>query len=392
MMSKDLHWYTITPLDVLLFRESKPFVPGGGAWAKGLFPPLPITVFQALRSSQEFREATSKEAAAQIKSRDLTFLGPFLLDAEDTLWLPTPKDLVCMYPSGHDRKKSSDNWDCLQRLQPAPFANPAWEHLVFPTNQPPMVLPQPSDMDRAGEPRPWMKAAALQHYLIQGKQSYQPTEISPDCFCSNPWDVQILPHIHMQAGARQVREENGYFTEVAIRLELGWKLIAAMSGEEVVETQVIRLGGEGHRAIVERLQPQPKLQEQLHWLITDEKPAGDRTVAYLLTPGLAQVEADKPVYGARPHNWEGLLGCATGKAVLWGGISQIQRRTAGELNHNREFALLPQRAFVLPGTVYVFEPEATGKIDRLLPDGPKGWQTTFKQLNYGKLLWGTRSQ
>ena len=45
-----MYWYAIEPLDVLLFREAKPFSPGEGSWAKGLFPPLPSTVFQALRS------------------------------------------------------------------------------------------------------------------------------------------------------------------------------------------------------------------------------------------------------------------------------------------------------------------------------------------------------
>ncbi|NJO86033.1 MAG: hypothetical protein HC818_05105 [Synechococcaceae cyanobacterium RM1_1_27] len=46
-----LHWYALDPIDVLLFRESKPFSPGEGSWAKGLFPPMPTTIFQALRSA-----------------------------------------------------------------------------------------------------------------------------------------------------------------------------------------------------------------------------------------------------------------------------------------------------------------------------------------------------
>ena len=43
----NLQWYTIDPIDLLLMREAKPFSPGDGSWAKGQFPPLPITVFQA---------------------------------------------------------------------------------------------------------------------------------------------------------------------------------------------------------------------------------------------------------------------------------------------------------------------------------------------------------
>lgn len=84
------YWYKIEPLDILLFRESKPFSPGDGSWAKGQFPPAPITVFQALRSALEAR--TNKED----KKRDLSFLGPFLLDGNDNLYLTTPKDLIAV--------------------------------------------------------------------------------------------------------------------------------------------------------------------------------------------------------------------------------------------------------------------------------------------------------
>jgi len=32
-------WYTITPLDVLMFRDAKPFTPEARAWAGSMFPP-----------------------------------------------------------------------------------------------------------------------------------------------------------------------------------------------------------------------------------------------------------------------------------------------------------------------------------------------------------------
>lgn len=386
-------WYTITPLDVLLFREAKPFVPGGGSWAKGLFPPMPITVFQAMRSiGQSHRQANSIAEAKERKLRDLDFLGPFLLDEQDTLWLPTPKDLVCIYPldsddRDRDRRQLGDNWVELQRLQPA-IQSDSWKHLAFAETQlAPMVLSNPSDGDLAGELKPWMQATALQQYLSSGQQTYTRSEISPACFSVDPWDVQILPHIGMQEGSRQVLEENGYFTEVAIRLKPGWKMLAALSGSEIADTQVIRLGGEGHRALVDRLQPQSDspLAQQLEWLSSEQPASGGNAVAYLLTPGLAQVENNKPLYGVAPHDWQGFLqGCATDRAILWGGVSTLDRKTSGD----RQFGLIPQRAFVPPGTVYVFQGLAPASVDQLLPQGQSKWQETFRKLNYGKLLWG----
>ena len=89
-------WYQLTPLDVLLFRESKPFTPGEASWAKGFFPPPPSTVFQALRTAL----AVSDPNESKISKRDLNFLGPFLMDSSQTLWFPTPKDLLAVGTKG----------------------------------------------------------------------------------------------------------------------------------------------------------------------------------------------------------------------------------------------------------------------------------------------------
>lgn len=88
-------WYALEPLDVLLFREARPFSPGEGAWAKGLFPPMPSTLFQALRSALPQDSSTD---------RNLCFIGPFLLDGEDTLWVPTPRDLLFVCPNSKTKE------------------------------------------------------------------------------------------------------------------------------------------------------------------------------------------------------------------------------------------------------------------------------------------------
>lgn len=58
-----------------------------------------------------------------------------------------------------------------------------------------------------------------------------------------------------------------------------------------------------------------------------------------------------------PHDWNGLVkGCAGYKQLLWGGVRKVWRRRNPEKPDERsqEFELLPQQAFVPPGTVYVF--------------------------------------
>ncbi|MBW4631946.1 MAG: CRISPR-associated protein Cmr3 [Iphinoe sp. HA4291-MV1] len=373
-----MHWYTINPLDVLLFRDSKPFSPGDGSWAKGSFPPMPITVFQALRSLLSQR----LEQAERIK-RDISFLGVFLLDEQNTLWLPTPKDLFCLQEVSQEgaqsqkvfSKKSADDWDKIVRLQPCD-RNSTWQYLCFDETKPqPMVLPQiDKKYHPCGNPHPWIKAEALRNYLNGNNPE------SPSDFNKNPWNVQVLPHIHMENDSRQVRDSEGYFTEVAVRLEPGWKFVAAIS--EQIPDGVVRLGGEGHRAMVTSLNipANTALHAQFQLIEGNTTPTDSQKYAYLLTPGLADV--GKALYASYPSAWNGnLQGCATDKALLWGGVSTITR------NQSRQFGLLPQRAFVPPGTVYVFDgkPPTT---QLLLPQGDERWLETFTQLNYGKLLWG----
>ena len=69
-------WYKITPLDVLLFRDAKPFSPGERAWASSIFPPSGHTIAGAI---QNLLQTTI----------DLDITGPFLC-RDDILHFPFP--------------------------------------------------------------------------------------------------------------------------------------------------------------------------------------------------------------------------------------------------------------------------------------------------------------
>ena len=399
------HWYAIEPLDVLLFREAKPFSPGEGAWAKGQFPPMPNVVFQALRS------------ALTLDIRDLNFLGAFLLDPDNNLCLPTPKDLVAIAKAkitdGSEEQKEDDldkfssDWHRSLRMQPADIykntkeEDIAWNHTCYADNGViPMVVPckelvrdeEAKTQEVVTRTDPWITAKALGQYL-SGNYPDDPTQ-----FRECPWNIQIQPHIKMATDKRQVAEKDGYFTEVAIRLKPGWKLVAAIS-KEIPDNTVIRLGGEGHRALVYQLE-EFEQWDKLNEFLT---PSDNSTSAYLLTPGLA-AKADS-VYGVYPSSWQNALhGCASDRPILWGGVSKVSRRPASseirqtltqektEGKEGKEFAFLPQRAFIPPGTVYVFRNKPP-QGDRLLPEltsDRKQWLNSFYQLGYGTLLWSKK--
>ena len=348
---------------------------------------MPITVFQALRSCL-VNNSNSRE---ERKKRNLDFLGSFLLDSNDTLWLPTPKDLACLYPQGVDRKVATDGWVEIHRLQPLDIVSNQWKHLVFSDEQiSPLIVDKKWD-GTISPPKPWIKAEALFDYL-EGKKNHN--NWAKDDFTSNPWDNQVLPHTQMQLDKRQVKDSDGYFTEVAVRLREGWSLVAGFSGE--ISSSVVRLGGEGHRGLITKLNLESEevnttLKQQLNSLkpntSKEDKTLDKSKYAYLLTPGLALVEDSK--YGCYPNNWkQNLQGCATDKALLWGGISTLRKGADVDGRaEKQEFAFVPQRAFVPPGTVYLFNDELTTN-QQLLPNGDANWLETLRKLNYGKLLWG----
>jgi len=385
------YWYAIAPLDVLMFRESKPFIPGEGSWAKGLFPPMPATVFHALRSAK-YDGIHKSDRDQRIPQSELKeFIGPFLLDEQQNLWLPTPKDLlgVCERNTKDDDENNFDetvaNWKRTTQLQSSQEIA-GWEYVQHDAKTLAPMVPPGLDENEfiCGRPQPWIKATALIEYL-----KGNPLKDTSD-FCDDPWGTQIMPHTQMKPGERQVKDEEGYFTEVAVRLKPGWSLVAGISLDLGQSQEVIRLGGEGHRAMISPLNKDSEFCKQWTELEQFQTPKNDSNLAYLLTPGLGLVEErDKPLrYGVYPSSWHNCLqGCVSDRSLLSGGISQIRRKNSitkepGEF----EFAFLPQRAFVPPGTVYLFK-DAPPPGSSLLPNQDQPWLETFAKLNYGKLLW-----
>lgn len=391
----DYYWYAIDPVDILLMRESKPFSPAEGSWAKGMFPPMPSTVFQALRSLTAWQNDEDDRTA-----RNLQFLGPFLVQevgSELVLWLPTPKDLLAAYlnpdetdlEEARNYKEANPGWEKLERLQPLDANYPGGEFFGFSPTQyaaselAPMV--PPAENQGYGKVYAWMKSSALKHYLEGNLSAITAQDFWTD---GDPWGLQVLPHIQVEMGTRQVKSEDGYFTEVAVRMRSGWKLVAGLTVQ--LETAAVRLGGEGHRALVEPLndfQPWKELEDFLQPLNSDSD------TAYLLTPGLAHVDVpDRAVFGLYPSSWkEYLRGCVGDRPLLWGGMSTFQKRRESDGKaHPKETAFAPQRAYVPPGTVYRFKKGAglNESLRRpLLPIGNANWLQTLQTLGYGTLLW-----
>lgn len=104
----------IKPVDVLFFRDSRPFARGSEHFTKSLFPPSPQTLYGALRTKvledlgcdyEEYRnghlvlnkpneiERVKEEVGLPDKTGTFRLKGPLLLNKDDAIYLKIPADV-----------------------------------------------------------------------------------------------------------------------------------------------------------------------------------------------------------------------------------------------------------------------------------------------------------
>ncbi|MEM8779286.1 MAG: type III-B CRISPR module-associated Cmr3 family protein [Cyanobacteria bacterium P01_G01_bin.49] len=291
-------WYKITPLDVLLFRDAKPFSPGERAWAGSIFPPPGHAIAGAIRDLLQ-------------STIDIKLTGLFLC-YENQLYLP--------FPFSYDREH-------LCRIEnktiPIPIIPLCWDN-NHPLNNllktdisrsQPMVLDSnyTKDDDLEGQYLSYLCYEAILEYLETGKISGKKwhkhllnSNTSPQ-----PWTIETRPHNTITQGTRQVLDEDGYFVENTVRLEDGWSLaigIKAKNEDKILKltdnSQVIRLGGEGHRAILERCPQLGEQWQQLQKISQDNQKKAGKKIAYLVTPGVFERRQRNNHAHCKPSPWE----------------------------------------------------------------------------------------
>ena len=302
-MDNKMYWYKLTPLDVLMFRDAKPFTPQERAWAGSVFPPNNHAIAGALRSSFGI-------------NGNITMKGVFLCCGEN-LYFPRPFNYV------NQNRLTPIDW--LEDIN-----HPSKQMLWDKTKPVPLVLPfTPKDSDDEHCPssekekkdkyRDYLPHDVILDYLETGG-------IKPSDWLVNeaiekkrkPWTVETRSHNTLQDGTRQVKDSDGYFVENAVRMVEGWGLAIAV--DELTDKKlrqqgkslVMRLGGEGHRVLLERCDAFDKQWNNLQEVSKDNFEKGDRSLAYMLTNGVFERVTDrgtpkKARYGrsvCRPYPWE----------------------------------------------------------------------------------------
>lgn len=367
-----MSWFTLSPLDVLMFRDAKPFTPGERAWASGRFPPTGHVMSGAIQAHFG-------------KRMTLRIRGPFLC-SDEKLYLPKPLHIfqnATLVPISW----LSEN-DAYRRC--------TWD----PTRPAPLVAPQPKNTGSTKD----KGSTYLPTTAIANTYQGNPWDLSKGV--EDPWIIEVRSHNTLKEGSRQVKDSDGYFVETCIRMKPGWSLAVSIEVQNrqqwdplpITKPTTVRLGGEGHRAIIT---PAPELGSQwqeLQKASEEIRIKNSRCLAYLVTPGVFIRKTDEvSMCRAWPWEWKlatphpasphvgPLVSVATDKGIPINGRFQ-----AYDPETQNPFSLPTPQVFAAPpGSVYYLEKPADLLQDKPLkangqdPNPLHRW----RQLGYGEMLW-----
>ena len=378
-----MHWYTLTPLDVLLLRDAKPFTPGERAWAGSVFPPSGHTLAGALR---------------RLVESELTLKGPFLC-REEQLYFPRPL-----------------NYAGTQRLTPAKWldADQLCYQIVWDETKPaPLVLAEISqgDADENSDEQEYRQylPQSVVLKLLKAEPLLKRDWLCPTGERPRPWRVETRSHNALEERTRQVTVD-GYFVENAIRIDQGWSLAVGVDEKTHQKIQAkgnstLRLGGEGHQVMLEPCEPlnrqwqelQQQSQENYRQALKNlqHSPLEGRSLAYLITPGVFERKHDGGKATCRAYPWEWklayvttqakgpLVSVATEKPVSISGRFQCQ-----QANAQKQSIPAPQVFAAPSGSTYYLEyPEKLFQDNPFKPDGSVNKTHVWRNLGYSELLW-----
>ncbi len=377
-----MNWYKLTPLDILMLRDAKPFSPQERAWAGSIFPPNGHTIAGAFRGILGER-------------KDFKIVGPFLCyqNTKNTLYLPRPLGFaksVPLVPLTWETESYINNalWD---KTQPCP--------LVKPHNKKDDDEDDKDDFVKCSgvetKFRQYLPYCVVKKYLETGKIDKNDWNIIKDSHEDKPWDEETRSHNSIEPGTKQVKVPDGYFVEKAIRLHQNWSFVIGIN-HEITTPATIRLGGEGHRVIVESC---PELGEQWQELqkISDGNFKADtKSIAYLVTPGVFErphhkYNPEQRVNLCRPYPWEWKLkdgifvSMSTDKAVP---ISCRIREKEDNTKSITKSIPAPQVFAAPPGSLYYLnKPQGLFQDNKRLANEQKNRVNNWRQLGYSEMLW-----
>ncbi|OKH25517.1 CRISPR-associated protein Cmr3 [Hydrococcus rivularis NIES-593] len=369
-----MFWYTLTPLDVLLFRDAKPFTPGERAWAGSVFPPNGHAIAGAMRSLLNRKE-------------NLTLKGTFLSYKKE-LYFPRPLSYVnnsLLHPVTWLDEQSPNQQMIWDRLSPAPL----------------LLKEKESGKGKEKENKLEQKPRQYLPFSIVTKLLNNEILNPEDWLCqqeesSQPWTVETRSHNAIAPDSRQVKDADGYFVENAIRLHSGWSMAIAIDRKIPNVPTSMRLGGEGHRVLVEECPSLGEQWQQLQQQSQRNYERGGKSLAYLITPGVFErIHKDQKAV-CQPYPWEWKLAHTVNSNQKPGNLVSVATAQplpiSGRIqdeNPNKPTIPAPQVFAAPAGSVYYLDRPDILFAENLNSQPGKALEKAkrWRQLGYSEFLW-----
>ncbi len=341
----------LTPLDVWLFRDGKPFDAHSDHRAQSLFPPYPTVIQGAIRSQELILKHVNLHDHAQIEATvgtaenygALKLRGPFIAQSTDrpTLYLPQPADAYTVDKTSHTFRSATP---------PRALATRAI------ANTPTPCLIGLGEKPQKPETGLWLTLADLQRYLA----GETVTGVKGDQLFERETRLGIA-----RQDATRTTEEGMLYEVEFIRLQNGVGLYVEMAGYAGwPESGLLRIGGEGHGAQFTEV-------PAIEWPIIPE-----------ILPTLFKIYFATPTYfthGWQPTNWDKFF---TGNVELVAAAVSRYETIGGFDWASGQHK--PARRYVPAGSVYYFRSQGTARLQsHLVQQAITDWGA---EIGFGQII------
>ncbi|MBX6361533.1 MAG: hypothetical protein IRZ03_15810 [Acidobacterium ailaaui] len=269
----------IRPLDVLMFRDARPFAAGSDHRAKSVLPPPPQTVYGALRTllarnaGWRLGEALPTALGDDDDPGVLTIAGPFLASTE------SDNTVISRHPAPADAQLLRDTSSNVLTVVARPRHAPSWIKMDSSSE---CWTAQKDDREVVEDGAEWLKLPELVSYLVDGKVSL-PTDQPRHGYGFGLADAESRTGIYVDRSLHSAAEGMLYVTEFS-RLHADARIVVDVtwnSRHPFEGRPVLALGGESRLAEVESISEDPdwglpRIMQSL---------TGDRSMrVYFLTP------------------------------------------------------------------------------------------------------------
>jgi CRISPR-associated protein Cmr3 len=368
-------WYRMIPLDVLLLRDAKPFTPGERVWASGSFPPTGDAIAGAIKN---FLNPPDSDPKITLK-----ITGPFLcrqVKGTQKLYFPKPLGF------DDDQPLIPLCWDGGSQMRfDSSIPQPLVKHFDLEAEANKSAGDQPKVKYR--QYLPW---DVVRNYLESGKIA------AVDWLCDDdqkseyqPWQMERRSHNSIEPGTRQVQQESGFFVENAVRLHADWS-VAFWVDQDLPTGVTLRLGGEGHRVLLEDGEDLKEQWEQIQGLSRQNFDSGGKSIAYLVTPGVFERNNNGEIL-SRAWPWEWRLASAGNPNQVAGNLVSVASDRAvpisSRMRDKKNESVVAPQVFAAPSgsSYYLDQPQNLYQNDESAPKRVTRWRS----LGYSELLWIT---